>query len=81
MLDSTTSISQARYAGLFLQAFGGYAPSPVLSSWLVDNMAPYYTRGTAIGAAYMSTQVGGIISTWIYPTVSQIRIFHNLVWS
>ncbi|ORY90733.1 major facilitator superfamily domain-containing protein [Leucosporidium creatinivorum] len=69
-INIATSNRSARYAALFLQAFAGYAPSPVLSSWLVDNTAPFYKRGTAIGASYMATQIGAIISTWIYPTVS-----------
>lgn len=36
-INIATDNRSARYGALFLQAFAGFAPSPVLSSWLVDN--------------------------------------------
>jgi hypothetical protein len=37
-----TNNRSARYGALFLQAFAGFAPSPVLSSWLVDNTVGFF---------------------------------------
>ncbi|KAK9896849.1 MFS general substrate transporter [Cystobasidium minutum MCA 4210] len=57
-----------RYAALFLQIFGGPGLTPALSTWMVDNVAPYYKRSTGIACAYIFAQAGGILSTWIFPT-------------
>ncbi|KAI0769506.1 MFS general substrate transporter [Irpex lacteus] len=56
----------ADYAALFLQIIGVYAGAPCLSTWNSNNVQPHYRRATAIAAAFASTNIGGIVSTWIF---------------
>ncbi|KAK9894476.1 MFS general substrate transporter [Cystobasidium minutum MCA 4210] len=67
-MQLTLKSANARYAAIFLQIFGGYGTSPAISCWMVDNAAPHYARATMIAWCFTFTQIGGIISTWIYPT-------------
>lgn len=56
----------ARYAGVFFQAFGAFGPNASTTAWTVDNMSPYYKRATIIALSFGGTQIGGIISGYIY---------------
>ncbi|KAK6369286.1 hypothetical protein LTS17_009626 [Exophiala oligosperma] len=58
----------ARYTGICILFTGAYAMAPCGLSWLPNNAAGYTRRATAIALMAMFTSIGGIISTWIYPT-------------
>ncbi|KAJ5382489.1 hypothetical protein N7517_000400 [Penicillium concentricum] len=57
-----------RYTSLFLMITGVYATAPSLISWVPNNTAAHTRRATAIAMAFISTNTGGIVSTWIFPT-------------
>ncbi|PGG95543.1 hypothetical protein AJ79_09998 [Helicocarpus griseus UAMH5409] len=57
----------SRYASLFLLITGIYATAPSLISWVPNNSAGHVRRATAIALGFISTNSGGIVSTWIYP--------------
>ncbi|EIM82651.1 MFS general substrate transporter [Stereum hirsutum FP-91666 SS1] len=61
-----TPNKHANYGALFLQIVGIYSAAPCLSTWLTNNAQPHYRRATAVALAFMSTNVGGILSTWIF---------------
>ncbi|QRV74824.1 major facilitator superfamily transporter [Ceratobasidium sp. AG-Ba] len=54
------------YGSLFLQIVGAYASAPTLSAWMANNAQPYYRRATAIALAFVFSNLGGIVSTWIF---------------
>jgi len=56
------------YASLYFMAMGIYGTVPVVAAWISNNSEPYYTRATAIAFCFMATNLGGILSTWSYPT-------------
>ncbi|CCO30344.1 putative transporter C1002,16c [Rhizoctonia solani AG-1 IB] len=55
------------YGSLFLQIPGVYASAPTLSAWMANNALPYYKRATAVALAFVFSNLGGIVSTWIFP--------------
>ncbi|KEF58414.1 uncharacterized protein A1O9_06340 [Exophiala aquamarina CBS 119918] len=57
-----------RYTGLFILLGGVYANVPCLVAWIPNNTAGHSRRATAIAMTCIVNNVGGIISTWIYPT-------------
>ncbi|KIV90489.1 hypothetical protein, variant [Exophiala mesophila] len=57
-----------RYAGLFLLLGGIYANGPCLIAWMPNNTAGHTRRATAIAMNCVCNNVGGIISTWIFPS-------------
>ncbi|KAI0319666.1 MFS general substrate transporter [Amylostereum chailletii] len=61
-----TANKNANYAALFLQIIGTYSAAPCLSTWNANNVQPHYRRATAIAMAFISTNLGGIVSTWIF---------------
>lgn len=54
------------YGSLFLQIPGVYASAPTLSAWMANNVQPYYRRATAVALAFVFSNLGGIVSTWIF---------------
>ncbi|KAL7284829.1 hypothetical protein ACG7TL_002142 [Trametes sanguinea] len=58
----------AKYSGTFLIVIGGYAGFPAIPSWLGNNLAGHYKRGTGMAVQAISGQVGGIIASNIYRT-------------
>lgn len=56
-----------RYVSLFLLITGIYASAPSLIAWVPNNTAAHVRRATAIALAFISTNTGGIVSTWIFP--------------
>ncbi|KAI0345948.1 MFS general substrate transporter [Trametopsis cervina] len=61
-----TKNKHADYASLFLQIVGVYCVAPCLSTWNANNVQPHFRRATAIAMAFMATNVGGIVSTWLF---------------
>lgn len=56
-----------RYVGLCFAITGVYSMAPCFCSWVPNNTAGRTRRATAIAMAFISTNSGGIVSTWIYP--------------
>ncbi|KZT42392.1 MFS general substrate transporter [Sistotremastrum suecicum HHB10207 ss-3] len=54
------------YGALFLQVVGAYTSAPTVSAWQANNFQPHYKRATAIAWAFILTNSGGILSTWIF---------------
>ncbi|KAG8763389.1 Proteasome subunit alpha type-4 [Ceratobasidium sp. 423] len=63
----TTTDKHTLYGSLFLQIPGVYASAPTLSAWMANNAQPYYKRATAVALAFVFSNLGGIVSTWIFP--------------
>ncbi|QRW03728.1 major facilitator superfamily transporter [Ceratobasidium sp. AG-Ba] len=61
VLFVTGVIATAGYA-IYL----AYASAPTLSAWMANNAQPYYRRATAIALAFVFSNLGGIVSTWIF---------------
>lgn len=59
---------QVRYASLFFQVSGAYIGAPLTSTWMPNNLAPFYRRVTGIVCGFILTNSGGILSTWLFPT-------------
>ncbi|GIK06146.1 hypothetical protein Aspvir_001789 [Aspergillus viridinutans] len=59
-----------RYAALMLLVTGVYACAPCLISWVPNNTAGHLRRATAVAMAFIATNMGGIMNTWIYPKES-----------
>lgn len=57
-----------RYCSLFFQVMGAYVSAPLLSTWMPNNLAPFYRRVTGIVWGFIVTNCGGILSTWLFPT-------------
>lgn len=55
------------YTALCLMITGIYSTSPSLISWIPNNTAAATRRATAVAMGFISTNTGGIVSTWIYP--------------
>lgn len=71
---------QVLYGSLFLQVIGAYTLAPLLSSWMPNNLAPYYKRTTGIAFGFISTNSGGILSTWLFPMVEAPR-YRKATWT
>ncbi|KAI0305353.1 MFS general substrate transporter [Multifurca ochricompacta] len=54
------------YGALYLQIIGSYAIAPCLSTWNANNVQPHYRRATAVAIAFVATNIGGIVSTWLF---------------
>ncbi|CAL1713318.1 unnamed protein product [Somion occarium] len=61
------SVSMA-YGSLFLSVPGVYATAPIISAWIANNSEPYYRRATSVALGFVSTNAGGILSTWSFPS-------------
>lgn len=62
----STSVA-GHYTALCLMITGIYSTSPSLISWIPNNTAAATRRATAVAMGFISTNTGGIVSTWIYP--------------
>ena len=56
-----------RYTGLFLLLGGVYANAPIIIAWVPNNCATHTRRATSVAMTCVSVNLGGIISTWIFP--------------
>ncbi|KAI0057283.1 MFS general substrate transporter [Artomyces pyxidatus] len=65
-----TNQKHSHYGALFLQIIGVYCVAPCLSTWNANNVQPHYRRATSVALAFVSTNIGGIVSTWLFITGS-----------
>ncbi|THH13188.1 hypothetical protein EW146_g7001 [Bondarzewia mesenterica] len=54
-----TANKHANYGALFLQIVGIYGVAPCTSTWNANNVQPHYRRATAVGLAFVFTNLGG----------------------
>jgi len=63
----TSKTVAVRYVSLHMLITGVYATAPCLIAWLSNNSAAHTRRATAVAMGFMATNLGGIVSTWLYP--------------
>jgi len=73
-----TPNKHANYGALFLQVIGVYGCAPPLVTWVSNNVQPFYKRATAIAFAFVMTNAGGILSTWIFNDAPRFRLATKL---
>ncbi|KAI8443353.1 major facilitator superfamily domain-containing protein, partial [Phakopsora pachyrhizi] len=56
-----------KYGSLFLSIAGVYSTIPPLTAWQSNNSEGHYRRATSIALAFIATNAGGIVSTWLFP--------------
>jgi hypothetical protein len=65
-----TNSKAAKYGSLFLSLPGSFGLAPTLSTWNANNAAPHVRRATAIAIAFIMTNSGGILATWLLGALS-----------
>jgi len=68
-----TTKTSVLYGALVLQVTGIYAIAGLFGAWNANNLAPSYKRSTGIVMGFVSTNLGGILSTWLFPTTERPR--------
>lgn len=61
-----TGNKHADYGALFLQIIGTFTSAPCIGTLLANNVQPHYRRASAIAVTFLATNIGGIVSTWIF---------------
>lgn len=59
-----------QYASLFFSISGIYCSAAALSTWMANNAAPHARRATAVALAFIMTNSGGILATWLLGALS-----------
>ncbi|OJA15235.1 hypothetical protein AZE42_07981 [Rhizopogon vesiculosus] len=59
-----------RYGSLFLTITGCYCSAPPAITWVTNNSAPHVRRATSVAIAFILTNAGGILSTWLMGSLS-----------
>ena len=72
-LNLTGTSVGVRYTSLCFLVAGIYSQAPSILTWIPNNSATYSRRATAIAIGFVTSNSGGIISTWIYPQTSAPR--------
>ncbi|KAF4577302.1 hypothetical protein EYR36_005289 [Pleurotus pulmonarius] len=62
--------TSVQYGSLFLAIPGANAVSPAITSWVANNTAPHVRRASAIAFACVLTNIGGILATWLFGSLS-----------
>jgi predicted MFS family arabinose efflux permease len=63
----TSKTVVVRYVSLHMLITGVCATVLCLIAWLSNNSAAHTRRATAVAMGFMATNLGGIVSTWLYP--------------
>lgn len=56
-----------KYTALCFLITGIYSAAPAMISWVPNNTSSHTRRAAAVALAFIFTNSGGILSTWIYP--------------
>ncbi|OAV87184.1 hypothetical protein PTTG_00653 [Puccinia triticina 1-1 BBBD Race 1] len=56
-----------KYGSLFISLSGVYSTIPPLSAWQSNNSECHYRRASSIALGFIASNLGGILSTWIFP--------------
>ena len=62
----STGKTLINYGGTFLVASGIFPTSPLVMSWLSNNLAPHYVRATGTGFQIMFANLAAFIATFTY---------------
>lgn len=62
-----------KYGSLFLSVSGVYSTIPPLSAWQSNNSEGHYRRACAIALGFVASNLGGILSTWLFPSSEKPR--------
>ncbi|KAG2143823.1 major facilitator superfamily domain-containing protein [Suillus bovinus] len=62
--------NHVRYASLFLTVCGSYCGAPPIITWVANNSAPHIRRATSVAIAFIMTNSGGILATWLLGSLS-----------
>ena len=62
--------SHIRYGSLFFSITGSYCTAPPLATWVANNSAPHVRRATSLAIAFIMTNAGGILATWLLGMLS-----------
>jgi len=68
-----TSKSSTLYGALVMQVTGIYVIAGLFGAWNSNNLAPSYKRASGIVMGFVFTNLGGIMSTWLFPTTQGPR--------
>jgi len=63
--------SSLKYASLFLVVMGSCALFPSLAAWMSNNSQPYARKATCLALGIISANLGGVISTLLFPHQDQ----------
>lgn len=66
-----------QYCSLFFSISGIYSTGPVLSAWASNNSAPHTRRATAIATGFITSNVAGILVTWLFGSLSAAPRYHS----
>ncbi|KAG1739003.1 major facilitator superfamily domain-containing protein [Suillus lakei] len=69
MFYASTS-NHVRYGSLFLTISGSYCGAPPVITWVANNSAPHVRRATSVAIAFIMTNSGGILATWLLGSLS-----------
>ncbi|KII88410.1 hypothetical protein PLICRDRAFT_54249 [Plicaturopsis crispa FD-325 SS-3] len=72
-----SSHNSVRYGSLFFSVSGTYLSAPAMSTWNANNAAPQTRRATAIAIAFIMTNSGGILATWLLGSLSPAPAYHS----
>ncbi|POW19198.1 hypothetical protein PSHT_04885 [Puccinia striiformis] len=56
-----------KYGSLFISLAGVYSTIPPLSAWQSNNSECHYRRASSIALGFIASNLGGILSTWMFP--------------
>ena len=59
-----------QYGSLFFSISGVYSAAGALSTWITNNAAPHTRRATTVAIAFIMTNSGGILATWLLGELS-----------
>ncbi|KAG2754910.1 MFS general substrate transporter [Suillus brevipes Sb2] len=62
--------NHVRYGSLFLTISGSYCGAPPVITWVANNSAPHIRRATSVAIAFIMTNSGGILVTWLLGSLS-----------
>ncbi|MBW0463939.1 hypothetical protein O181_003654 [Austropuccinia psidii MF-1] len=65
---SEPSQKSIKYSSLFLSISGSQAAVSSLNAWQANNSEGHYRRACSIAVAFVAVNLGGIFSTWIFPS-------------
>ncbi|KAF4568225.1 hypothetical protein EYR40_010375 [Pleurotus pulmonarius] len=66
-----------QYGSLFFSVSGIYSTGPALSTWISNNSAPHTRRATAIATGFITSNVAGILATWLLGSLSAAPRYHS----
>lgn len=66
-LTADPSQTKLKYGSLFLSLPGIYCIPPSLAAWLSNNSFGHYRKAVSIAIGFVSCNVGGVLSTWLFP--------------